>query len=87
MVQEKFLGQGPQDNESAVEQAKDDKYPDQQCMVHAGLTTKHSRSATSFVANTSRRQAAICLSRTSRHHLIVTPIKPKRDRKLHCHDG
>jgi len=27
-VQEKFLGQGPQDNESAVEQAKDEKISD-----------------------------------------------------------
>ena len=27
-VQEKFLGQGPQDNESAVEQAKDEQISD-----------------------------------------------------------
>lgn len=27
-VQEKFLGQGPQDNESAVEQAKDEQVSD-----------------------------------------------------------
>lgn len=27
-VQERFLGQGPQDNESAVEQAKDEKISD-----------------------------------------------------------
>ncbi|KAF1815821.1 hypothetical protein P152DRAFT_197631 [Eremomyces bilateralis CBS 781.70] len=27
-VQEKFLGQGPQDNESAIEQAKDEKISD-----------------------------------------------------------
>lgn len=28
MVQEKFLGAGPQDNESAVEQAKDEQISD-----------------------------------------------------------
>jgi len=28
LVQEKFLGQGPQDNESAVEQAKDEQISD-----------------------------------------------------------
>lgn len=28
MVQEKFMGQGPQDNESAVEQAKDEQISD-----------------------------------------------------------
>ena len=27
-VQEKFLGQGPQDNESAIEQAKDEQISD-----------------------------------------------------------
>lgn len=28
LVQEKFLGQGPQDNESAIEQAKDEQISD-----------------------------------------------------------
>lgn len=32
-VQEKFMGAGPQDNESALEQAKDEKISDCKCSV------------------------------------------------------
>jgi hypothetical protein len=39
-VQEKFLGQGPQDNESAVEQAKDEQISDFIREKYKGATGK-----------------------------------------------
>ncbi|KAF8247387.1 hypothetical protein K440DRAFT_551267 [Wilcoxina mikolae CBS 423.85] len=39
-VQEKFLGQGPQDNESAIEQAKDEAISDFIRKQYKGVTGK-----------------------------------------------
>jgi hypothetical protein len=65
-VQEKFMGGGAQDNESAIEQAKDEQVSIARDCVVRTVTYLDNRSRITFVARTSRRPDLTCPSRTRR---------------------
>ena len=63
------MGQGAQDNESAIEQAKDEQISDYS-KCDCVLTLIFVLMSTKFEDNTSQRQAAICPSRIRRLDLV-----------------
>lgn len=75
-VQEKFLGQGPQDNESAIEQAKDEQISDfirDKCKYRRSTFTPEVMTGLTLVKQTSRPLVATFRSRINkpRHPYLI----------------
>jgi len=71
-VQEKFMGQGAQNNESAVEQAKDEQISDfsEYTPNSCWWSCKQSTDCLQFEDNTSLLLGVMCRSRTRRQDLV-----------------